>query len=81
MLDLVGGWVILALKLAGLLYLLELFVVRGFMFIKGYLHYKLQGIPFITPVLPFVGNFLKVVQVIKETPKRDYVPFGPMLND
>jgi hypothetical protein len=28
-----------------------------------------------------VGNFLKVVQVIKETPKRDYVPFGPMLND
>ena len=60
---------------------MDLLVLRGVVFLYNYLYYKRQGVPFLTPVLPFFGNFLSVVRVTKENPKRDYVPFGPLLDD
>jgi hypothetical protein len=75
------GWLSLLLKVAGGLLLIDLLILRGVVFLQNYLYYKRQGVPFITPVLPFFGNIFAVVHTIKENPKRDYVPFVPMLDD
>ena len=60
---------------------LETLLLRLPMFIYNYWYYKSQGATFFKDLYPIYGNFFTVCRLMSETPKQDYVPFGPMLEE
>jgi cytochrome P450 len=64
-----------------LLIILETLLLRMPMFIYKYWYYKRQGVTFFKGLYPIYGNFFTVCRLMSETPKKDYVPFGPMLEE
>ncbi|TNV80196.1 hypothetical protein FGO68_gene6044 [Halteria grandinella] len=72
-------YVLLGLKTLGVLVLLEVILIRFIPFCLGYRHYSKQGLPFFQGVLPFVGNYLRLVRLMQEVPRQEFVPFGPMI--
>ena len=68
-------------KWIAILIVLEMLLLRMPMFIYNYLYYKKQGVPFVSPMLPIIGNFLKVAQVMQTEPTPDFVPFMPILEE
>jgi cytochrome P450 len=51
------------------------------MFVYNYWYYKKQGVAFVGPMLPIIGNFFKVCQVMQTEPTPDFVPFMPILEE
>jgi hypothetical protein len=64
-----------------LLIILETLLLRLPMFIYNYWYYKRQGVTFFKGLYPIYGNFFDVCRLMSESPKKDYVPFGPMLEE
>jgi hypothetical protein len=60
---------------------MESLLLRLPMFIYNYWYYKRQGATFFKNLYPIIGNFFTVCRLMSETPKKDYVPFGPMLEE
>ena len=60
---------------------LELLLLRTPMFIYNYWYYKRQGATFFKNLYPIYGNFFTATRLMREVPKQDYVPFGPMLEE
>jgi hypothetical protein len=68
-------------KYTFILILLESLLLRFPMFLYNYWFYKKQGAIFFKDLYPIVGNFFTVCRLMSESPKQDYVPFGPMLEE
>lgn len=61
--------------------LLELLLLRTPMFLYNYWYYKRQGATFFKNLYPIYGNFFTATRLMREVPKQDYVPLGPMLEE
>jgi cytochrome P450 len=79
--SLVGSYVIFFAKSLGALILLEVLVLRLPLFLSSWWHYKKQGVPFIKPFYPVIGNFLRLCEIMNKRGAIDYTPFVPMLKD
>lgn len=69
------------MKAVGLLVIAEIIVVRVILFSYNYYFYHKQGVPFVKPMYPMIGNFLAVIQKMRASPKEDFVPFTPIIKE
>ena len=77
--DPLATWSLLLGKLLLGLFLLDLLVLRLGMYCYNYWYYKTQGIPFVRPQHPILGNFLAFSRIMRNPDNYDYIPWQPML--